>query len=391
MNRTVSLSPLTLAVATLLSLPGCDRQSDEAVARTPETEKPSEAPDDQPASRDAESEDSGEEESAEGAATGRPGPKVETDEPDPHEKEHDVTAARRDHTRRLWVGGLSEQDGEIRVAVDVRELGIFEFGGLEDLMGMRTAGPAPYETGALPEPFDELERVDVLTPEGVVELAIERVRPHSYGPRASDKTFWLRTEASEKLDGDFGQYTLIAPAGTMDDEATFRTVDGRPPNEQIVSTLRDAVLEQLDDDQLDQLEHDFPPKGIEPEQEQRLEAGESLAEVLGESREFRREHFTVVEGDFPAPHDLFVAVNGPEGNGGAHNQRFPIVRMSLLVREDGTVTDVPYRGFGPSHTMGHPTRATIKPMAVADPDGDGTEGLLVRQDDEVYWLDFETD
>ena len=401
MIRRISLFSVLLAIA----LSGCDRQPDDsapneesaekattekAAARTPETETTPESSDDQPTSRDAESDDAREDESSEDAAARRPEPKAET-APD-NDREPDVASARRDHTTQLWVGGRSKQDGEVRAAVDVRELGIFEFDGLEDLMGMRAAGPAPYETGALPEPFDDLERVDVLTSGGVVELAIEDVRPHSYGPRASDQTFWLRTEASEKVDETIGENTLMAPAGAMGDDATYRTVEGERPDEEIVSDLRDGVLEHLDEEQMDKLENAFPPKGFEPEQQERLEAGESLVEILGEdhAREFGREHFTIVEGSFPAPHDLFVAVNGPKGNGGVHNQRFPIVRMSLFAREDGTVTDLRFRGLGPNHELGHPAPAEVDPIAAADPDGDGTEGLLVRHDDEVDWIDFDS-
>jgi hypothetical protein len=403
MFRYLSKAPLFLALPTLLALVGCDRESTDSASGEASTEQsatsPAEAEAEPPDDRaetdeDAQSDDAADNESTEGAPARQPGPRAEADaneQPDSAAPEPDVASARRDHTTQLWVGGRSEQNDKVRAAVDVRELGIFEFDGLEDLMGMRTAGPAPYESGALPDPFDDLERLDVLTSEGVVELAIEQVRPHSYGPRASDQTFWLRTEASEKLENGIGQNTLLGPAGTMDDDATYRTVDGEPPSEKIVSNLRDGVLENLEDDRRTSLERAFPPKGIEPEQKKRLEAGESLAEVIGESREFTSEHFTVVEGNFPEPHDLFVAVNGPEGNGGVHNQRFPIVRMSLFARENGTVTDLRFRRFGPNHELGHPAPAKIEPIATADPDGDGTEGIILRQDEDIDWLDFETD
>ncbi len=116
---------------------------------------------------------------------------------------------------KAWV------DDEDRVAFDVPVAP-------ERTIDLEVAGhdvwSAPYRPDDWPEPYDAMTTVDVLTPEGPDRLEIVKVL-RERGRRGRGTRHSFRTESIEvdmtELDGN----TLVAPGGTMADEATIELVD----------------------------------------------------------------------------------------------------------------------------------------------------------------------
>jgi hypothetical protein len=146
---------------------------------------------------------------------------------------------------------------------------------------------------------------------------------------------------------------------------------------------------RLSADQREQFTSGFPPDGLEPAQENKLEEGASLEEIAGVERTLHADHIATVRGDFPPPRARFVTVNGPTATGGSRGQEFRILRALLFASDTGEVSEIVSVMFGPNHAHGHMATARAVPLAIADPDGDGTDGVLYRADEQVRWIDFD--
>lgn len=291
------------------------------------------------------------------------------------------TADRAPDADRLWLGRFAEHDKRVRI--DLAELD--GGGGLRGGVAFDSGGSAPFNAELLTEPYRDLQKVDVLTTEGTVRLALDRIARDQVG---SD-SFVLRllTEPSDGLADRLEEWTLVAPAGEFADGATLEHVDGQPAHAKAVPKIRDAVMGKLTSEQREKYRTTYPPPDIEPEQRKRLEAGEPVDEVVDVDRSLSSEHMTSVTGNFPSPRSQVVAVNGPTVIGGVQGQEFPIVRALLFATQTGKVTETVDVMFGPSHAHGHAATARAQVLALADPDGDGTDGVLYRADDDVEWVD----
>ncbi|MFB6374732.1 MAG: hypothetical protein ABEN55_16795 [Bradymonadaceae bacterium] len=265
---------------------------------------------------------------------------------------------------RAWLGRLDEHKG--RILVDLGELD----GGEDGLNGSTTfdsAGDAPFNAQLLPEPYRDLEKVDVLTTEGTVHLDLDQISRDAIGP--SDFQLRLQTAASEELTDKLEEWTLVGPAGGFADGAALEPVEAKPAHAKAVPKLRSHVMGELTSDQRDKFATGFAADGDE--------------------RSLGTGHIATVTGEFPSPRAKFVAVNGPTGTGGVQGQQFPFVRALLFATDTGEVTDTLAVMFGPDHAHGHAATARAEAIAVADPDGDDTHGVLYRADDAVKWVDFQ--
>ena len=348
---------MILAIGLLVGATGCDRSSNESESAATSQDRSTSSPAPQRADRPT---------------------------PDPSESEPaESDGASPDTPDRLWLGRYSEHSG--RILVDLDELGT-DHPIANQTDAFDSKGDAPFNSDLLAEPYRDLEKVDILTADGPVTLAVETFTRDAVGP--SDFVIRLLTETDDSLADRLEAWTLVAPAGEMADEATFEPADGEPTHAKAVPKIRDAVMGQLSADQRDKFRHAFPPKDIAPEQREKLEAGNSLADVLDIDRTLESDHMLSVRGDFPSPRARFVAVNGPTGTGGIQGQEFPIVRALLFTTDTGEVTDTIDVMFGPNHAHGHAATARAETLAIADPDADGTQGVLYRADNSVGWVDF---
>jgi hypothetical protein len=389
-RRYGAISDLSMVILLLFgpALAGCDGcrgDSDgaaepEAVAARPadDTESEKEEPDEEVAEEaggDTETRGDAKERDAskKGAATRRPTPS----RPD-------------DPLETMWVGELSS-NSRIRI-----NAGRHPFPAEHRPSALKAgrehgSGTADYQPDLVREPFRRVAAVDVLTPEGPVEVELATVRKSVWGqPGAEETDYYVVTEPVD-ADVTLPEHpTLVTPAGEMADGASLEVAEASTPGRETAEALLSKALasrspaerrlfetgnlEKLTDEQRESLPDDVEHWGFGLEQ--------------GEPMGFK--DVSTLEARFPRPHATFVTVAGPEAVDAVGNP-FPAFRGVYLVDESGEITATIWETFSSDIEMGHTQLARLEVVAVADPDGDGTDGVLFRADDSLRWIDFRSD
>lgn len=213
-----------------------------------------------------------------------------------------------------------------------------------------------YSAANMPPRFHDIEALDVLTPDGPIRTEIAQF-VRTRGP--SSHHYWLHTKPSEQLTdrlttraGSTLDWTLATPAGEMSDTATMRLAEPKPVHAKAAPKLRQAFLGAL-----------------EPNERKRV------------APELADEHIVAASARFPSPHAQMVTVNIPS------KHRTPLAQAAFVADGTGEVTYTAKAPFvGP---LGN-----ITLLAVADPDGDATDGVLYRMDTDgyfIFWLHFDDD
>ncbi len=241
-----------------------------------------------------------------------------------------------------------------------------------------------YSAERMPEEFRDLQALDVLTPEGIERVAIEKIVTTTYGPWYR-RFFYLQTVPTDLLErrvphhqpGDFsGRWTFAAPAGELPDSASYRLPEVSVPN-----VSREKLLDLLLSPHEWNTEEGDVLRRLRELRDRSPDAGGRWR--LGDDETFEREVFRTLRGRFLPPHDrlLFGADIDID-----HAGPQPVSAVFLL-GEQGGVT-------APIHPPAFEAQSSdMRPIAVADPDGDGVEGLLYeysrRFHDRIHWLTFE--
>jgi hypothetical protein len=242
----------------------------------------------------------------------------------------------------------SARPHEARFTIEIRPQSDTEREQLaETFEGQRTRKPMVYRRQDFPERFHDLAEVDVLTPKGPRRLKFSSTS-RSSGP--SSMHYYLFTEPTDALP-DGIEWTLAAPAGTFDDASKLHPVAGNPAPAKAVERLRKGFL-----------------SGLEPEERTR---------VIDQFEPTK--HMVWVDANFPAPHSALVTISVP-----AESEFTGYTRAVYLTDHTGNITD----------TILEPklNLSTFRALAVADPGGDGVDGLLFEEfyyeGHFVGWLDF---
>jgi hypothetical protein len=242
---------------------------------------------------------------------------------------------------------------------------------------------APYRADVIREPFRGTTEVDVLAPNGPMRLAFEEVRLERRGPD-SDIGYELVTTSSESLKEAVPEVVLLAPAGEVAANASYRPAAPKPAHAKAVPNLRRGVI-----DALEPAVRSLVQKGsldeLSSELREELDYSDSVGYDTSAGLDAR--HFEVVEGEFPPPHTQFVAINGREGID-AVGVEFELVRAAFFATESGRVTEKLAVVHGPRYKWAHSAATRIKPLALIDLDADGIEGVLYELDGAIYWVDF---
>ncbi len=292
-------------VALLLLLPACER--------------PAEKPD-----------SSANEPSAEATAPDKAKP---TNEPAAARPSTDVDEKPR--ITQIW--GAKHKEGVFEI--ELKELDDAERKQVSALFEKAGADTVSYDASKMPARFENIGAVDVLAPDGPIELDIAQLTVDS-GPDRSH--YWLRSAKADALPQELG-WTLATPAGQMSDAASMRIAEPKPVHAKAAPKLQEAFLGALDPDE---------QKRVAP----KLEA----------------EHMSAVSARFPSPHGQVVTINVP----GKHT---PLAQAVFVADDTGQVTHTVKEPFvGPLGNM------TI--LAVADPDGDEIDGVLYKMETDGYWI-----
>lgn len=285
----------------------------------------------------------------------------------------------------LWAGRWSGREGD-RIYIEVPVLPLPKNTRPDD-WDPKEGGS--YRAEMVEEPFRGVERVDVLTPEAPVELALEEIVVREYGPPSGSKTaYFVATESLGSEVEKFEHPTLVAQAGEMAEEASIEAAEPSHPGDEAANPLLDRVLQSLDPVVRDFLETGELEEGLSDEQLEELPDWIAARDNRSEpAPSIDQRHVQTLEGDFPAPHDELETVAGPEVVDGV-GRKFPGLRAVRLADEEGNITESIYTSLYERILMGHVQVAKLEFGAVADPDADGTEGVLFTLDDKVRWVDF---
>jgi hypothetical protein len=206
------------------------------------------------------------------------------------------------------------------------------------------AGTLDYSASKMPPRFQDIEALDILTPKGPIRLEIATI-VRSNGP--SRPHYWLHTKPTDTLSDPPSkalEWTVATPASGMADTATMRLAEPTPVHAKAVPKLRDAFLGGLEDDQQERV-----------------------------AKKLKDKHIQSVRARLPDPHAQMVTINVP------NKPNMLLAQAAFVADGTGKVTYTVKEPFvGP---LGY---LTI--LAVADPDGDGIDGVLYRMDTDGYFI-----
>lgn len=257
------------------------------------------------------------------------------------------SADEKSHIQTLW--GANVEHGVAQA--ELRDLDEAEE---EQIAGLFSgeyakADAVPYRASRMPERFHEVEELDVLTPKGPVRVAIAEV----VRGEAPDHIFYMLRSAKSAALAPKASATLATPAGQMAADASMRYEQAKPVHAKAAPVLKRAFFE-----------------GLDPAERKHVQ------------KVFADEQMTAVSARFPAPHGQVVAINVP-----SPKLDVPLAQALFVAKETGEVTHVirePYVG----------ALGDIVVLAVADPNGDGIDGVLYRRYTDgsfLKWIDFDED
>jgi len=245
----------------------------------------------------------------------------------------------------------------------------YDLGRLFGKLGRGGYAYASYVPAAMPEPYSDLEAVDVLVDGEYRRMELAEFSTGTSGPD-HDRYYHLETRKLDEVGDHRGyQWTFArAPVDPSDPQAPQREVESASPAIDL-SSLLTALVEPHADDSTDN------------EVLRRLRKIKRRAPDAGnrwsfDGGKFDEADFETVDADLPPPHAGLVYVSSDSDwdagleNGGGES---PAGQSLYLVDSEGNVT----RTLQESEFTYSSPKLSIQ--AVADPDRDGVDSVLYRR------------
>lgn len=277
-----------------------------------------------------------------------------------------------DPIERMWFGRLYSMGGPgPQIVVDTHPYpkdNDFDIDFVMTDVTDREIGPAPYDAEGFPEPYRDVRDVELLGRTDTVEVEFSTMKRR---PLYDD---WFQykiiTEESEAIRAEIDLCTLVAPAAddAFQSRQFYRPIHSPSPvDAETTSTIRQQMLDALDDDQLDALAE----RGLEKLGD--LEVGAAVG-----GGEFRGERHI-----FATAHAAWLSQMEPTF------KHLPLVRAAMFLTQTGEVTELVDFSFGEQGPYGDLRSAEPEPRLLADPEGDTYMGVAYKFDELHYWVDVD--